>query len=289
MIKLVLSDIDDTLVKFGLPHITPKALKAVHDVQKAGVHFSVATGRMPWDLSWMFAGDTAATETCVCCNGQLVVLDGKIIMQKEIDHAGLEAIAAIVAEEPQASLVLQEEGHRVVVGDLSADDPGIVPGRGPAWKNPVRVEEVPDRPYIKANIPLASPDVLPGLRARLIEAVPQCDFVLPNPNATLMDILPHGWGKEKGADCLRQALGLSMDEVAFFGDAENDLSLMRWATNGVAVANAVPVVADAARYHIGPSADDAVADALTEIAHAAPLGQLPEFMREQDEAAGRDE
>jgi hydroxymethylpyrimidine pyrophosphatase-like HAD family hydrolase len=50
--------------------------------------------------------------------------------------------------------------------------------------------------------------------------------------------------------------------------------------NSVAVSNASPEVARAARWHIGSSADDAVADALFQIAEAAETGELPAFMHE---------
>lgn len=283
MIKLVLSDIDDTLVSFGLPHATPKALSAIHALQAAGVHFSVASGRMPWDLGWLFAGDTAASETCVCCNGQIVILDGKLLLMKELDHEGLCQVVEVLADEPGASLILTEQGRRYVVGPLASDDPGKKYSRGgDSWQTPQQVDEVPDRPWIKANVPVADPADMARLRARLREAVPQLDFVSPNPRGSLIDISPRGWGKADGANILRQALGVEMDEVAVFGDAENDLELINWAPRSVAVANADPVVAAAARYHIGASKDDAVADALLDISRATPMGKLPEFMSDYE-------
>ena len=51
--------------------------------------------------------------------------------------------------------------------------------------------------------------------------------------------------------------------------------------NSVAVANAVPAVKRDARWHIGASADDAVADAFYEIAAAAREGRMPSFMSDE--------
>lgn len=50
--------------------------------------------------------------------------------------------------------------------------------------------------------------------------------------------------------------------------------------NSVAVANAIPEVAEAARWHVGASAEEGVADALFEIAVAAVTGGTPDFMKE---------
>ena len=76
-------------------------------------------------------------------------------------------------------------------------------------------------------------------------------------------------------------LGISRDEVAVFGDSENDLSMIVAVPNSVAVANADEQVTAAARWHIGASADDAAADALFDIADAAITGALPMFMQDE--------
>ena len=74
-------------------------------------------------------------------------------------------------------------------------------------------------------------------------------------------------------------LGIPIDQVAVFGDSENDLAMIESVPNSVAVANASQAVRDAARWHIGPAADDSVADALLQIADSAARGEDPAFMR----------
>ena len=101
-----------------------------------------------------------------------------------------------------------------------------------------------------------------------------------SPTAPLIDISPAGWSKGTSVRYIADQLGLALDEVATFGDSENDLSMIEAVPNSVAVSNASPEVAAAARWHIGASADDAVADALFEIANAAKTGEMPAFMRD---------
>lgn len=269
MIKLVLSDIDDTLVAYGLPHATQRSMDAIRAVQDAGICFAVATGRMPWDLDWLFPNDPSATATSICDNGQIVALDGEVVLQRELNRRGLEKVVAVLDGDPRASLVLSEKGHRCVVGPLTRDDPGAGQGKGSFWEPPEQVDDVPERPWLKANIPTATvADVVP-VRQLLSERVPEFAFVSPNPTANLIDILPRGWGKDKAADFLRRQLGLSLDEVLVFGDADNDLPLVRWARHSVAVANASPALAAAAERHIGPASEDAVADELFRLARKA--------------------
>ena len=103
--------------------------------------------------------------------------------------------------------------------------------------------------------------------------------MFPSPTAPLIDITPHGWDKAAGVRELARELGVTLEEVATFGDSENDLPMIAAVPNSVAVANASEDVAKAARWHIGPSRDDSVAAALEQIAAAAPTGDMPAFMR----------
>ena len=76
-------------------------------------------------------------------------------------------------------------------------------------------------------------------------------------------------------------LGIGLDEVAVFGDAENDLDVLRYVPNSAAMANATPAAAEAARWHIGASADDAVADALFDIVRASNDASMPAYMKDR--------
>ena len=98
----------------------------------------------------------------------------------------------------------------------------------------------------------------------------------------MFDVLPTGWDKGSAALELARALGLTPDEVAVFGDSDNDLPMIDAVPNSVAVANANEAVTAAARWHIGAAADDAVAGALHQIAACAATGEMPSFMRQMD-------
>ena len=67
-------------------------------------------------------------------------------------------------------------------------------------------------------------------------------------------------------------MSLTPDEVAVFGDSDNDLPMIDAVPNSVAVANANEAVTAAARWHIGAAVDDAVAGVLHQIAACAATG-----------------
>jgi hydroxymethylpyrimidine pyrophosphatase-like HAD family hydrolase len=140
--------------------------------------------------------------------------------------------------------------------------------------------EVPAHDQVKANVFCGGGrEHLVQVRDALRSEFPAFDFVLPSNVAPIVDIMPRGWNKGSGVRVLAQALGIGLDEVATFGDSENDLGMIEGFPNSVAVGNASEEVRRAAKWHIGRSEDDAVADALLQIAGAAGTGGDPAFMQ----------
>lgn len=278
MIKLVLSDLDDTLIHFGLPRATDFALDAILSCQKAGVQFAAATGRVYEALGWMFDNRPYATKTAVCTNGQVVVLDGKVIHTEELSRTSLEKLLDLCKRWPHTYLVTYTGEAAYIVSPKDVLPP--TQAQIDTIYDPHIVQELPEDPLVKANIHVGGDrELVVKIKTELEAALPDFDFVLPTPKAPLIDIAPKGWGKGAGAHVLCDALGLRPDEVAVFGDSENDLDLLNAFPNSVAVSNAMPVVAKTARFHIGDTKDDAVAHALLDIAEATSKGELPAFMR----------
>ena len=276
MIRLVLSDLDATLIWRDDHVISRFALDAVHALQDAGVHFAPCTGRIYRDLPQMFAGDESACSTAVTSNGQLVYLDGELVEKVELDHGALVEAASALAGVEDAYLVVEYGGEKVAVG---ADLSYVLAHPDNFWRVETAVPAVPDDPCYKANVRVVgSFDRCREVASLLADRLPGLDFVCPMPGTPHIDITPHGFGKDHGGDFLMERLGLTTDEVCCFGDAENDLAVLRHYSHSVAVANAVPAVRACARHHIGPADEESVAHALLDIAEATAAGRMPSFM-----------
>lgn len=63
MIKLVLTDMDNTLIPFGAERVSPRAMDAIRELRAAGVEFGPATGRDTQELMRFFGGDDSAFQT----------------------------------------------------------------------------------------------------------------------------------------------------------------------------------------------------------------------------------
>lgn len=276
MIRLVLSDLDATLIWRDDHVISRFALDAVHALQDAGVHFAPCTGRIYRDLPQMFAGDESACSTAVTSNGQLVYLDGELVEKVELDHGALVEAASALAGVEDAYLVVEYGGEKVAV---DADLSYVLAHPDNFWRVETAVPAVPDDPCYKANVRVVgSFDRCREVASLLADRLPGLDFVCPMPGTPHIDITPHGFGKDHGGDFLMERLGLTPDEVCCFGDAENDLAVLRHYSHSVAVANAVPAVRACARHHIGPADEESVAHALLDIAEATAAGRMPSFM-----------
>lgn len=285
MIKLVLTDLDDTLIPFGASRASDRAIRAAHKLIDAGVRFGPMSGRMPASMGWMFSGDDLCYATGGFSNGLLVRIDGRMAHTVTMDGSVLQQVADILDElnadcwlvvydrhvEERVTVITRREGRARQM--LPAD----------AYVHPFEVAPtIEGVSCVKSNVRCA--DSLPreemvrvrdALRAR-IEGL---SFVFPSMVAPYIDLAPTGWGKGEAVRYMADHLGISLDEVAVFGDSENDLGMLEAVPNSVAVSNADTVVAQAARWHIGASADDAVAAAMEDIATASAAGELPVWMR----------
>lgn len=283
MIKLVLTDLDDTLICHGLPRATDRAIASIQAMVAAGLHFGPVSGRIPNDMGWMFDGHEECYATGAYCNGQMVYIDGELVHAEPVDGEELNRLAAFLAETDRGILTMFD----VWKGDIKTAGYYATPDTAHAERMLARfgaakrwVPHLDEPSYLKANIHvLGERDYQTETRDLLREEFPSMDFVFPSMFAPLLDISPHGWSKGSAVAYMAHELGIAMDEVATFGDSENDLSMIESVPNAVAVANASEQIKAAARWEIGPSADDAVADALFDIAAAAATQDMPTFMR----------
>jgi len=283
VIKLAVTDLDNTLIPVGAPRASDHALAAIHAMLDAGLHFGPVSGRVPAAMRWMFAGDEACYQTGAFVNGQLVYLDGKLVHQEALDAAQL----ALVGE-----WLMGHDGCALVIYDLdevSYEMDGVAYLMGATTDELARhatcfgmhpriITQLGRDRYVKANVrcDLAWPQMV-ELRDGLRRAFPALQFVFPAMYGPFIDILPQGWSKGRAVQVLMEHLGLAANEVVVFGDSENDLSMLQAVTHSVAVGNASNEVVACARHHIGDAASDAVADALFEVADAARIGGLPRF------------
>lgn len=281
MIKLVLTDLDNTLVPFGDEEVGDRAMAAAHALAEQGVRFGPASGRALGSLRRFFRFDDVCTDTAVASNGLEVYLDGRLVAAWEFDRGVLARAVSAVRGLPSAALVVEDPDDEATPPVLV----GLGEVRYPLLEDPLVfpngydvADEVPEGVRLtKVSFCYDASYVSRGeMESALSVACPELD-----PRKSIndwFDVAPTGWSKANGVRALAAAMGVSLEEVVVFGDNLNDLEMLELVPHSVAVANAVPEAAAAARHHIGASSDEAVAQAMEQIARAAATGGVSEFM-----------
>ncbi len=283
MIKLILSDMDETLISYGMSRISPRTIAAIHACQAEGLVFGPATGRNPLEVADFLCNDARCYQTGIMVNGQQVFLEGRLVREVAIDAALLARLAdRLRGRRGCALLTYRADGVAEWFGSSRKELEPIIDNA--TRQGDRRVDAPVDHPAIKVGIiaNIAREEEL-TLRQELVEAFPELDF--PNTVPTWFDVVPHGLSKADGIEILQHEMGIGNDEICVFGDAPNDLEMFARVHHSCAVANATPEAAAAARWHVGAASEDGVAIALEQIAEAARQTRLtgievvPAFMR----------
>lgn len=266
-IKLILSDIDGTMLPYGQRVVSPRVIAAFHAAMDAGIHIGPASGRGISHVVPTFAGDDSCVATALGTNGMQVYLDGELIHEEHLDHDALVHVTEAIQGMDGVGAIVFKGGTPLLVAGTREDL---------AQSFPVYAEQavdhvgIPDFPIVKLNVFNAGGmELTRRVFDVVVREVPELDFNIPMPG--FLNLTPPGYSKASGIDILCEALGIGLDQVVTFGDGGNDLEMIAHVPNGVAVAGAVPEVAAAARWHIGPCEDESVPAAIEAIAS----GQWP--------------
>ena len=284
MIKLVLSDMDDTLITPGQAQVSDRTITAIHACLDEGIAFGPTTGRNLVEVASFMHHDEACYQTGIVINGQQVYLRGVLLREVAIERHLLEGLLHVLdGRRGCALLTFSPEGRADWIGATRTELEPII--NNAALHGEQHCDSLPDYPATKVGI-IANLDRAEELELQreLIETFPDLDF--PNTSHTWFDVVPRGLNKATAIQLLQDAMGITTDEICVVGDAENDLAMFAHVTHACAVANATPEVKAQARWHIGAASEDGVAIALEQIAEAARLSRetgtetLPAFMKD---------
>ena len=264
--RLILTDIDRTVLPFGDKVVPERTRAAMREAAAAGHAVGPCTGRSASWAKILFADDEACVSTCIATNGLQVYHAGEKVLEKTVPAELVARMASVVEGIERAGLVFFEESQPMLCRGTREDLLVAFPSYGKICEP----SGLPDHDVVKVNAFVAGDlDATYELARTLTAEVPELDFDVPQAGFT--NVMPSGWNKGAAALYLRDYLGVSEDDLFVFGDAENDLTMLTAVKNSVAVANATPAAAEAARWHIGTCADEAVADAILALAR----GEFP--------------
>jgi len=130
MIKLILTDMDNTLLPFQRP-ASERALGAIHELTDQGVFFGPASGR-DWDsVLASFRGDESCMQTALLSNGKKIYAYGTLMNQTAMDRQSIMIMARMVYDLPGVYVSGRGDMGGFVSGDHARESHGHYLGLAP--------------------------------------------------------------------------------------------------------------------------------------------------------------
>lgn len=256
-VRLVATDLDGTLLREDRT-VSPRTRQTLARVIASGVTLVLVSARPPRFVRQL-AGNLGLEGVAICCNGGMIydVVNNTLLEHTPISSADATAIMLGLREQTpgiafavESGLTFGCEPAYLALGSLSQPQDEML----------ADAETLCARPITKliARHAEHSAAELHPLAARLAEG--RAVVTYSSPRYIEMSAI----GVDKAATLARlcQRLGVSPAEVVAFGDMPNDAAMLRWAGQGIAVANAHADALAAASAVTASNMDDGVALAL---------------------------
>ncbi len=265
MVKLVLTDMDNTLVAYEIP-ASERAIEGIHKLLDKGILFGPASGRDYDSVVISFRGDTDCVKTALFSNGKRIFVDGTLMNQTGVDRDSMVKMAEMVYDLPGVYVSGRGEGGGFVTGSTLPSLLGTTWG-GRRASELVEPQDIPHWTIVTAGLHFEEGSEMIDNEEwgeKIREACPKLDLL--SPGSRMFDVVPHGWSKASAVRVLQILMAIDKDEIVAFGDSDNDLEMLKAVGHPVAVANANDHVKAVARHFIGSVDEDAVGQALNDLA-----------------------
>lgn len=260
---LICTDLDGTLFQTGGCSVSKENIDAIRYFQQNGGTFTFITGRMPYFSEKAYnAIQPNAPFGCINGGGIYDHRTQQYVWTRPIPLSVLELVKYIDEQMPDMGIQINcFEKLYFRKDNLAGQHFRMVTGLPLCLCS---YEDI-DKPFAKVVFCDHRPQEIERLAA-LLHAHPLADqFDFIHSEQSLYEILPKGISKGDVLPRLCEHLQLSMDKTVTVGDYHNDVSMLRAAKAGVAVANACDEAKAAAKYVTVSNDQHAIAQIIRDI------------------------
>ncbi|HIW71956.1 MAG TPA: Cof-type HAD-IIB family hydrolase [Candidatus Levilactobacillus faecigallinarum] len=255
MIKMIALDLDETLLNTDKT-INPENVTALRQLHEAGIKIVLCTGR-PINAIWGYIeqlGLTGAEDFTITFNGALVVNNAtkETLSQSGLSRSDFKALHAF-AQTNGYPLDILDFDQVYPIADLT---PSIYQQmlKAPMTFTPTAFSDLPENLYSKA-VMATDASTLDQAVAQLTPDLQQ-EYHIVRSQPKILEFLAAGMDKAVGLGQLLTHYGWDFTNLMAFGDAENDLGMIKAAGDGVAMLNGQDGVKAAAN-HMTPKDNNA--------------------------------
>lgn len=270
-IKMIGLDLDGTLLN-EKKELTARTKQALERAIDSGVQVVIATGRPMTGIPKELLQISGMKYIITSNGGRILDLDtGKVLFEHPVPHGKAEQILKITQEyetlneiyfDGQGFVQKKELGQIQLYVKNKAMQEYIVNTRCPIDDIWEKMNLMQGKGLDKVHAIFARIEEMEEARVR-VEALG--DVVCSSSLGNNIEMNAPGVDKGEGLLKLGALLGISREEIMACGDGENDLAMIQKAGVGVAMANAVKAVRDAADYVTASNQEEGVARAIERI------------------------
>ena len=270
-IRLLAIDLDDTFLD-GSGRMTEHAKKSLIKADEAGIEVVIASGRsyssLPEEITSL-----PCIRYAICSNGANVVDNrtGKRVHSSFMTEKSVREVLKIAEKYNMfTDAFMDGTPHSSKAYLKTLDDRNDITAHRKEYLKKTRVPEDDIKAFITENIDhLDCVNILMHdltMRDTLLEELGRIeDIYVTSSIDYLIEISYIDCGKEKGMKVLGEKLGIPTEQMASFGNADNDVGMLLLAGVGYAVSNASESCIEAADIVLGPNTRDSVADEIMNI------------------------
>ena len=275
-IKCIVLDLDrTTLDQEG--KLSVENRKTLEELIAKGIEVVIASGRayatLPTDVMTV-----EGIRYAVCCNGATVydVQTGQCIRRCLLSADAVEAVLSVTADE-----LVSYEGFidgTAYAGREYIENPvkyGATP-QAVAYVQSTRHKQEDIIAFLRENKNrLDSMDVIVRdneSKVRIWDKISKAtqEAYITSSVSQLIEIADQNAGKKAGVEFVADKLGINREEIAAFGDADNDIDMLKYAGIGIAMENASEGCKAAADYITTHHAENGVSYGVREILKLLP-------------------
>ncbi|MBO0780886.1 MAG: HAD family phosphatase [Ktedonobacteraceae bacterium] len=260
-LRLVATDLDGTLLRSDKT-ISEYTSSVLQRLRAAGVVIVPISARPPRTLRHFGLADSIGG-LAICCNGAIIYdMDRDCPLQQQVlAPPQVEQLIALLHGSLPGLSFAGESGIDAICeaafyAHASASDP-----QPPRIVDRSEICQIPQIKILVHHETMLADELHEHFTPLLDSGV----YSMTYSSLRFLEISPGGVHKGDALAALSEQLGIAAHEVVAFGDMPNDLPLLRWAGLGVAVANAHPLVLQAADVVTLSNEEDGVAHMLERI------------------------
>ena len=257
MIRLIATDLDDTLLPEGTFDLNPEYYDVIRALTGKGILFVAASGRHTTSIRRLMK--SVADEVVILAgNGSAAMYQGRTLDVRPLDYGFYQEVLGVMRR-IDSSLILTDQAECVWTDSVRED---LVSWIRDGYR--VRLEQCPDLagvgpPVLKTAMHVEGDAAryAAGIRERFAG---RANIAAAGPG--WVDVVANGADKGSALRRIQERFHIRPEETAAFGDNENDIGMLKLAGLSYAVENALGSVKAAAREVIGPMREDAVLNVL---------------------------